>query len=65
LLRLQGGERSRQKSYLPADKQYLITRNVPCFKRAAAVEEAMSAAETVVEGALALSAQAAHAAAPR
>jgi hypothetical protein len=46
----QSGERSRQKAYLPPDKQFLITRNVPCFKRAAAVEEAMSAAEAVVEG---------------
>ncbi len=46
----QGGERSRQKSYLPPDKQYLITRNVPCFKRAAAVEDATSATEALLEG---------------
>jgi ubiquitin-like-conjugating enzyme ATG3 len=51
----QSGERSRQKAYLPHDKQFLITRNVPCFKRAAAVEDAFSAAEAVIEGTLVVS----------
>ncbi|XP_043213068.1 ubiquitin-like-conjugating enzyme ATG3 [Amphibalanus amphitrite] len=27
------GEKSRAKTYLPADKQFLITRNVPCHRR--------------------------------
>ena len=28
-----GGDASRAKSYLPAEKQFLITRNVPCHRR--------------------------------
>ncbi len=48
---MQSGERSRQRSYLPPNKQYLVTRNVPCYKRASAVEGAVEASETVVEGA--------------
>ena len=29
-----GGDSSKRVAYLPADKQFLITRNVPCVQRA-------------------------------
>jgi len=35
----QGGDPKNAKSYLPDDKQFLVTRNVPCLKRARAMEE--------------------------
>jgi len=38
----EAGDLSKQRSYLPPDKQYLITRNVPCRTRADAMEQALS-----------------------
>nr|AFK36423.1 unknown [Medicago truncatula] len=38
------GEPSKRKSYLPSEKQFLITRNVPCLRRAASIEEEYEAA---------------------
>nr|CAB3224196.1 ubiquitin-like-conjugating enzyme ATG3 [Phallusia mammillata] len=32
------GEKSKLKPYLPSDKQYLLTRNVPCHKRCKQME---------------------------
>lgn len=38
----EGGEVSKRKSYLPPNKQYLITRNVPCQNRVSSMETALS-----------------------
>lgn len=45
----EGGDPSKAKSYLPADKQFLITRSVPCRERVSAMEQFM-AEENGVEG---------------
>ena len=37
----EAGDPSKLKNYLPADKQYLITRNVPCQNRVSSMETAM------------------------
>lgn len=35
----EAGDPKKAKPYLPKDKQYLVTRNVPCVRRAATVEQ--------------------------
>ncbi|XP_070507535.1 ubiquitin-like-conjugating enzyme ATG3 [Chironomus tepperi] len=42
------GDESKIKSYLPADKQYLVTKNVPCTKRCRQMTE-FSCVEKIVE----------------
>ncbi|GAB4814233.1 hypothetical protein N2152v2_001279 [Parachlorella kessleri] len=46
----EAGDPKKARPYLPADKQFLITRNVPCLRRAAAVEEYGQRSEVEVEG---------------
>ncbi|XP_024383490.1 autophagy-related protein 3 isoform X2 [Physcomitrium patens] len=38
------GDPNKRKPYLPAEKQFLITRNVPCLRRASSIEEDYNAA---------------------
>lgn len=37
----EGGEASKRKNHLPPNKQYLITRNVPCQNRVSSMETAL------------------------
>ena len=46
----EGGDPSKAKSYLPLDKQYLETRNVPCGQRASVFEEEYEEEEEVEGG---------------
>ncbi|PRW39093.1 Autophagy-related 3 [Chlorella sorokiniana] len=45
----EGGDPKKAASFLPLGKQFLITRNVPCLRRAAAVEEYGARDEQEVE----------------
>lgn len=44
------GDESRLKTFLPRDRQFLVTRGVPCFKRANAVLGLDALTESMVEG---------------
>lgn len=41
----ESGDPRKAKKYLPADKQYLVTRNVPCPTRASALENSVATGE--------------------
>ncbi|KAK9825179.1 hypothetical protein WJX81_003345 [Elliptochloris bilobata] len=45
----EAGDPKKALSFLPAKKQYLVTRNVPSYKRASAVEEYGARADTMLE----------------
>lgn len=46
----EGGDPAKRKGYLPADKQYLVTRNVPCLKRASDLETLNAGEDKPLEG---------------
>ena len=44
------GDEARRKPYLPPDKQYLLTRNVPCRRRVAVLESDYAEEQLVETG---------------
>ncbi|KAI8887356.1 autophagocytosis protein [Backusella circina FSU 941] len=45
----EGGLDEKKRDYLPADKQFLVTRNVPCLRRARQMEYTEEDSETQVD----------------
>ena len=45
-----GGVQGKKKDWLPSDKQYLITKNVPCLKRVKAMEYNQEEQDLEVQG---------------
>ncbi|WIA09304.1 hypothetical protein OEZ85_008711 [Tetradesmus obliquus] len=46
----EAGDASKARSYFPADKQYLVTRHVPCLSRASDIEKYDPKSEFVLGG---------------
>jgi ubiquitin-like-conjugating enzyme ATG3 len=46
----EAGDPSKTKSYLPKDKQYLMTRGVPCLRRIKSLEDDYVGEEELIEG---------------
>uniref|UniRef100_A0A7R9UZA6 Autophagy-related protein 3 n=1 Tax=Chlamydomonas euryale TaxID=1486919 RepID=A0A7R9UZA6_9CHLO len=46
----EGGDARKRRGFLPADKQYLVTRNVPCTKRAKELEQYDPSSEFTLGG---------------
>jgi len=46
----ESGDKARAKPYLPPDKQYLVTRNVPCQTRVASMENTLASEADDADG---------------
>jgi len=46
----QAGEVAKARAYLPPGKQFLVTRSVPCFRRATELERSAGAEEALLTG---------------